>query len=332
MAALSARLGVTLDATCTPALRESVRGCLRDQHVVWLRLDGLSLDSALAHGALCRSLQRCGIGSEPGVLQPVAVVLDWSVTPECGAEGAAYFRVLIEQLAALGIALIACAPSDAGLGAMFDGCGLMAEGPKVLWVPCARAGRTSCEALGGLVCFSRDRAGELPRFLDDLAGAVERLGCARPLRQAVMGAASELLGNVRSHAGATTAAAVATLLPRRRPRRLQLGVADDGVGIPASLLLQAAHQDLQIFSDGTVTQAVLGYHLSGRQASSTQLAGGGGLSRLFRRLLDQNAGSRVLLRSGSAFFELLDPDPRSWSMHHLTAGSGTQVRLELKLR
>lgn len=329
--AASVRLGTEIDLSSPLRLRQTLQPRLDDGAAAWVRLAGLSLDDLKAHRGFCQAMTRCGIAAELGIPLPSIVVLDWSVVAQCGAEGLAYFRVLVEQFVRLGILVVVCEPSDAGLRRVFANAGMLAGLSSLARVPNPSSGIATCEALCQMTVFSTATHASLATFLDQLGSSLERLGSSRRRRQAIMGVAGELLQNILTHAGAMTGAAVATLLPRRRPKVVQVGVADDGIGIARSFLALGTDRDIQQFSDAMVTHVVLGRSLSGRGASNGERVAGGGLSRLFTRLLDEHPGTRVLLRSGEAFCALDAAHPASWKRDRLMAGGGTQVRLEVRL-
>jgi hypothetical protein len=160
--------------------------------------------------------------------------------------------------------------------------------------------------------------------------ALDEFAVPRTVRRAIMGTTHEVLHNVLSHAGATHGAATALLFPRRRPKILQIGIADDGLGIAGTVLRDPHHEELAWFSDARVTGAVIRDNLSGRGAVSGEREGGGGLARVVKRLLLETA-SKVFLRSGAALVVLRSEDPEHFLFHRLTYGTGTQIRLELRL-
>lgn len=135
----------------------------------------------------------------------------------------------------------------------------------------------------------------------------------------------ELIHNIQSHSGARFGAAAALLLPRRRPQVLQVGVADDGIGIAGSILSQPLHDWMSWSPDASVAEVVLDRALSGRESQT-----GGGMARHIRRLVDE-ANCRIDIRTGASHLFLTSDEPRAFTKTYLNAGLGTQVRLQAKL-
>jgi hypothetical protein len=310
------------------SLRTSLAGPMRTGEAVWLRLGGLGLDDARSHGALCNCLERLGIGGAE--IPPGIVVLDWSVASDCSAEGLVFFAVLAKHLVDTGVQVFAAEPAVSGIAEVLAQSGFRSGCAGVEWVPCdaCGGGAAHCGARGAL--FSTSPNESVDDFCDDLSATLKRLAVPRSVRCAIMGTAQEVLHNVLSHAEASHGAAAALIFPRRRPKVLQIGIADDGVGIAGTILRHPRHAWLGWFSDAQVTEAVLRDHRSVRGADTGEEQGGGGLARLVKRLLAETPSS-VILRSGSAFVTLRSQDPDHFHLRRLTYGTGTQFRLELPL-
>jgi hypothetical protein len=191
------------------------------------------------------------------------------------------------------------------------------------------AGGAPVDLLAPMAVFGPDSNDSVDLFCDELSASLRRLETPRRTLLAVMGTTQELLHNVLSHASARHASAVALLHVRKRPRVLQVGIADDGVGIAGAVLHQERHRWLEWFHDTSVTEAVLQQALTGRP-SAPEAGNGGGMARIIRRLLSESA-STVMLRSGAALILLRSTTPDRCERHTLTYGAGTQVRLEIRL-
>jgi hypothetical protein len=311
------------------ALRDSFVPWSRTGKGMWLRMGGLATDDARAHGALCNALNRL-LGAAAGGA-PDALVLDWSGVSNCSAEGLALFGVVVRRLSEAAVRIIVIEPDFTDTQAaiaesrIVDGCG------ELDWVPSVASKRSSLRCCTRAAAFSGTANESVDDFYDGLSETLRAHDVPRPAVLGIMGTAMELLHNVLSHAGASHAAAAAFVLPRRRPPVLQLGIADDGIGIPSTVLRHPRHEWLNWFSDAGVMRAVIREQLSGREDTDHSLeTGGGGMARMIRRLLEETT-SEVTLRSGSALIRLSSNDPDQYEIHRLTYGAGTQVRVELRL-
>lgn len=302
---------------------------MRRREAAWIRLDGLSLNVDSTHSALCHALTPFGLGAEPGHAVPTLVVLDWSTVTDCSAEGIAFFAVLVRRLSAMGVRVIACQPLGTAVSEVLKCSGVRSVCGPTEWVPCPCEKGFAAESLAPAAIFGPDANDSVDDFCDGLSTAIRRLGVVRRTAAAVMGTTHELLHNVLSHAHAQHAAATALLLPRKRPQVLQIGVADDGIGITGSVLRHERHQWLSWFHDASVTEVVLHQALSGREAA-VDGGGGGGLANILQRLLRETPAT-VLLRSGAAYITLRSTAPDHFEKTALTYGAGTQFRLELRL-
>lgn len=295
-----------------------------------MRLGGLGIDRPESHGALCSTLERLGIGTANGTKLPKLVVLDWSVVSNCSAEGLAFFSVLARHLVGSGVHVIATEPELEDIREVLVQSGIRARCDGVAWVSCATSGRPSVRSGARAALFTASWDASVDDFCDDLSATLVRLAVPRRARCAVMGTTHEMLHNVFSHAGARYGGATALLFPGRRPKVLQIGIADDGLGIAATVLRHPRHEWLGWFSDARVTGAVLRDSLTGRGAESGEEAGGGGLARIVKRLLSETT-CKIIVRSGAALIVLRSGDADRFVPHRLTYGTGTQLRLELQL-
>ncbi|HYW07859.1 MAG TPA: hypothetical protein VE913_12945 [Longimicrobium sp.] len=296
--------------------------------VGWCRLGGLSVDSGSDHLGALRFLKDLGFGGDGPKLRPHTVVLDWSAATMCAADGLAFFSVLVRALEEAGFAIIVCEPSDGDLARALERSGLRHTHGNVVWIPCSRSRPGSAEAMAPAAVFGgtigRGNVGQVFRDLDDAldhAGVEDRQAC---LLSAV---ATDLVQNVVAHSGGAPAAAVAVLRTRCRPRVIEFGIADGGVGIATHLLSQERYGWLLPFTDATVTATVFAQALSGRAAD----AGGGGLSRLIRRLRD-DCGATVVIRSGAGLISLAGPSSSRCTSNRLSCGWGTQTLVTFRLR
>lgn len=319
----------SLDTSSVTSLRASVSSLKRSGDAAWIQLNGLPLEDGRAHSALCHALARFGLGAELGAHIPKAAVLDWSNVDGCSAEGVAFFAVLVRHLLAKGVRVIACRPADGAIAAVLERAGILVACGPITWVKCAACTPSAVEAIAPAAVFGSESNDSVFVFCDELSAALKRLALTRSVRQAVMGTTQELLQNVLSHASASHAAAMALLLPRKRPKVLQIGVADDGLGIPGSVLRQERYRWLGWFHDASVTEVVLSQALSGRP-STAESANGGGMARIIKRLLRETT-STVMLRSSAALITLRSNAPDRFERRALTYGAGTQIRVELRL-
>lgn len=319
----------TLDLSTVPGLRRSLQQSLKSGHAAWIRLDGLPVEDSSTHSAFCHTLVRFGMGAETGRMTPQIAVLDWSLVDTCSAEGLAFFAVLHRHLIAAGIHVIVCAPASRTVGRLLEEAGVRACCGGQTWVVSTPVDGVPCESVASAALFGPDANKSVDRFCDDLSERIKRLAVGRGPARAITGTTYELLHNVLSHASARHAAATAVLFSRKRPRVLQVGVADDGISIAGSVLSHPRHQWLQSFHDASVTATVLHQTLSGRTTTADS-GTGGGMARIIRRLL-REATATVMVRSGAALITLRATAPDRFEKTALTYGSGTQIRVELRL-
>lgn len=317
-----------VDLSSSTALRKSLNDACKSGYAAWVRMDGLTLDDRSTHGAFCHTLTKFGLGADSGRQIARIAVLDWSHVEGCSAEGIAFFPVLVRRLVHEGVKVFACRPADRAIADVLECCGVLSACKTVEWVRCLEHKALHIESLAPAAIFDGDANETVDVFCGELSGALKRLELTTAARKAVMGTTQELLHNVLSHAGASHAAAIGILLPRKRPKLIQIGVADDGMGIRDAVLRNGRHEWLQWFHDASVTEAVLNGALSGR-AETPDGGRGGGMARMIRRLLSENR-STVMLRSGAALITLRSSAPEQFVREALTYGPGTQVRVELR--
>lgn len=298
----------------------------RSGRIAWLRLEGLSLDEVHTHGAIFHGLRPFGLCGDCGRAAPEVAVLDWTRVAAFGAEGVALYAVLARELLGRGVRVVACGPEDGDLAVALDETALGVV-PGLEWVTGRReAPRGRVQTLGrGAVFGHALGGGALDEFLDDLEVGLSRAGITGPQTHLLIATVLEVLQNVCSHADAQYAAVTALLFPRRRPRVVQIGVADGGIGVAGHVLAQERHGWLAAFSDASVTEVVLHRALSGRDAA----VGGGGMSGIIRQFL-RTCDATMTLRTGTALLSLSSRDPDRYRKTLLTYGVGTQTRLEFR--
>ena len=134
----------------------------------------------------------------------------------------------------------------------------------------------------------------------------------------------ELLQNVISHSSSRHAAIGARAVAPRG-KTIEIGLADDGVGIAAHVVAQSSHSWLSWLSDASVTETTLANQLSGRDPHS----GGGCLGEVMRAFLRQ-ADADVTIRSGTAHVKFANARDFSVTKHNLTFGMGTQILIRIR--
>jgi hypothetical protein len=311
-------------------LRASLAGSARTGATAWIRLGGLGIDDAAAHGALCTTIARFGLEPPAVEARPQLVVLDWSTVAECSAEGIAFFGTLAQRLTGSGVRVIAAEPGVGAIREILTDSGLRARCNGLEWVPCDACSRGAGRSVARAAVFNAAANESIDEFCDDLSETLVNLRVARDTSRAVTGTTFEMVHNVLSHAGAAHGVAAALLFPRRRPAVLQVGIADDGPGIAEAVLRHPRLRWLGWFSDAGVTASVLRGNLSGRGAEAGAEEGGGGLARAVKRMLRETE-SEVIVRSGAALVTLGSDDPERFSMRRLTYGTGTQIRIQFRL-
>lgn len=301
---------------------------LRSGKALWLRLRGVGLDDAGAHRGFLTTLVSKGFGDQ-SVKAPRTLVLDWSTTDLCTAEGIAFFTVVARHFAHRGCRVLACGASGAALNRVLADSGAREASACTAWVPVSAMGQVNVQSLAPIAIFGPARHPSIDTFTDALSARSRECGLANRAAAAVVGVTNEFLHNVLSHGDVRHAAAAALLFTRRRPRVLQIGLADDGVGIPASMQAQPRHAWMADFFDTLTARAVLRGALSGRPEDVPGAFTGGGMTRIVRRLLS-DLKATVTLRSGAALLQLHGNTDDSRDTR-LTLGHGTQTRIEIPL-
>jgi hypothetical protein len=309
-------------------LRAMLHEDMRAGQVVWCRLNGLSAGRGSTHAALLRMLKDLGLGGEFPRLRPHTVVLDWSTVGACSADGLAFFAVLVRVLSSAGMQVVLCEPGDGDVARILDQSGLRAFYAGHVWIPCPCTPSRRTDVVAPAAVFGgSDGRGNAEQFVYQLDQALDEMRVDPRLACLLSGICVDLVQNVHSHAGGVQASAVSLQHSRRRPPVVEIGMADGGDGIAAHLLSQERHAWLTSFTDATVVEAVFGRALSGRGGE----AGGGGLSRLIRRLRD-DFDTTVVVRSGAGLLSFSGPSVQKCACHRLTCGWGTQTLISVRVR
>ncbi len=301
---------------------------IQRRETVWVRLNGLAVDRADLHGALHLWLRK--LEPQGGTMKDSAarrIVLDWSPVETASAEGLAFFLVLIRRLRELRREIIVCAPTCSDVREAVASLEQEEDISGVQWVFDRPVRSRRIRTLGPPAVFGPGLGrANVSAFLSRFRDQLKELCTTKTPGELAEAVAMELVQNIGAHAGPTWACTMTLLEERRRPPRIQIGMADNGAGIALHVLQQPRHQSLAPFTDRAVVEAVLREALSGRDEPQ----GGGGFSRLARELTHKHGGD-VWVRSGTALIHL----PPGGSAHprgaSLSAGYGTQVRVTLPL-
>lgn len=245
----------------------------RSGSLEWIRAEGFSLDREQWHSALCRALSHFGLCGESRRVRPQVAVLDWSRTETCCAEGLALCAVLLHRLSSMGVTILACEAGLLDVGLVLESSGFRAMPQVDRWIPTPCAPHKGVETLVPLGISVEGGADGIRRFCVLLDERLAILGATKNCRKAVFGTVMDLIQNVKSHSQAECSAATALLLPTKRPKVIQIGIADDGLGIPNTVLSQPLHHWLSWFPDASLAEVVLDQGLSRRESQT----GGGSL-------------------------------------------------------
>jgi hypothetical protein len=299
--------------------RELVEG-----QAYWVHLPGLSLERPDTHSVFQRLLRRIGlgIGGAPFSGPSSRVVLDWSHVETMSAEGFALFSVTVATLLEAGCEVIVCGPACSDLRQALADLAVGSWSRTVSWVECDVVSMRRVRALVPAAIFGGQLGqGNIGDFLDGLSRELNRLRTPTVQAELLEAVAVELTQNSRAHATGARVTVVALMEIRRRPRRIQIGLADAGPGIANHLLQRLEHEPLAPFTDFTVVETVLVHALTGRAGGH-----GGGFSRLAEKITKHHGGS-VWVRSGEGLVRIGESrDGRSTGVR-LGAGFGTQVRV-----
>jgi hypothetical protein len=238
------------------------------------------------------------------------------------AEGFALYSVLVRRLLDAALEVTVCGPACSDLRTALTDLGLCAWPRRITWIECdlVRAHRVRALVPGAIFGGLLGR-GNIVGFLDGLGQELGHLGMRKEQAEVLEAVAVELTQNSLAHARGVWATVVALIEYRRRPPRIQIGLADAGPGVPNHLLQQFEHQRLTPFTDFTVLETVVTQALTGRSD-----ARGGGFSRLAKRIV-KDFGGVVLVRSGAGLVQIggrIDGRPTGVRLGN---GYGTQVRV-----
>ena len=326
----SSEVRISFDAGGVASAEDLRRRFLEDRRagrVAWIDLRGLSIDRTDMHGALLHALTAFRLGADHGRAVPGTVVLDWTNVDGTSAEALAMFAVLVRTLVSQGISVVICEPEDGDIAAALEASAIRTACGTVTWIPRVSRRLRRVEALAPSAQFGGALGlASLRPFLAGVVEALQQLGTDEDRVALVADGVMEILQNVITHAEAEHAAAVLVLHRRRRPRVVEVGVADSGMGIATNILIQPRHAWLAPFSDRGTTEAVFAQALSGRDATE----GGGGMTRIMRRLVD-SCGATLIVRSGAAKITLTGSGAGGLSVVGHTFGWGTQTRLVIPL-
>jgi hypothetical protein len=237
--------------------------------------------------------------------------------------------VVSRHFAHLGSTIIACEPQNLGLAEVLSDSGIR-DAPVIdQWIPVVSAGQVTATSVAPAAIFGSERSASLEDFVEGLSSFARSTGFGKRGSAVIVGTANEFLHNVLSHGEAQNAAAVVIVFTRRRPRILQVGIADDGIGIPTSLVTQRRHDWVSEFSDALATRAVLRGALSGRPEDALGALTGGGVARIVQRL-SHELHARVIMRSGAALVRV-GASTGNVEINRLSYGHGTQVRIEVPI-
>jgi len=313
-------------AQSTSELRQILAADLRNRKAVWLRAPGLSAERVSDHAALLRTLYSAGVtGPSPADDRANTVVVDWSTVDTSPADGFAMFAVLGHHLQRSGREVIVCGPTLSDLTGFMIGSRMREAECWAHWIDVPQSRAIRIQPLGRAAIFGGSLGrGNLETFFSDLFDGLAGFGADNSVIELVEGVAVDLVQNALAHASDSVGCIAALIEHRRRPPRVQLGLADAGPGMPAHLLRLPMHDGLSPFTDYTVVEAILNHALSGRSGGS-----GGGFTRLARRIT-RELGGEVCVRSGAGLVQLRGMERDRGG--RLTTGWGTQVLLRVPVR
>jgi hypothetical protein len=308
-------------------LRQVLRPLLHSGRAKWLRLDGLSVNPLPAHDALQASLRAFGVYGEMGTTRPSLAVLEWGSVYNGAADGLAFFPVLTGLLVAANTDVICCMPDSSSLASIVGDaqCPRLA-GEKVRWISGAIPSSSSLKSLGPVLLLANGRGDGTGELLARVEHHMAAIGC-EPEAELTSSLIVELIQNIQTHSGCANAAIVAVVLTRKRPPRIQVGIADDGMGLPANMITQPRHAWLGQFSDSSITEITLGQEMSGRSEGLH----GGSLGGLMRTFLSRTRCT-VILRTGTAHMTMSSEASTFFRKQNLSYGIGTQLLLEIGAR
>ncbi|MHB1096396.1 MAG: hypothetical protein ACYC3F_09490 [Gemmatimonadaceae bacterium] len=311
------------------SLREELQAELKAGRALWLRMDGAGLEDRLMHQAFTGSLARCGVGAERTPKSPTTLVLDWSKVASVSADGLAHFAVLMRHGANMGLELIVCGPSEPDLKRAVEAVSAMPDVTGGRWVQTTqRDTRPRVRVLSKQSVFS-PCDGEPRGFLNGLSAWLNEQNVRASAKSAVISCVMEILLNIRTHSGADVAAAVVLELLHRRPHRLQIGFADNGIGIVNSMLENPHFAGLEALHPATAADSLLmGTRTRRDDGRTDEFRARGGLGQVVRCLVEGTRATAAV-RSGSALLTFSCDPGFSRLKYYLDYGLGTVWKLEV---
>jgi len=310
------------------ALRRRLRDVDGGAGAPWISTLGIGISDAAKHIAFQGGLRATAVHESLGRATPSFVVMDWSQIAEVSADGLAYAAVLHHTLPERGVSVICAPPADASVRVLLaPSLAGPLYGEGVTWLPVSGSASRSgdpmtllCPLVAFLGSHGRLRAGEL---LGALESALEAHGW--PAIDLISDLVMELAQNVLAHANARIAAICAVLHRRRRPPVLQIGLADGGIGIAASMMEHPRHAWLGLTSEASAVESVYVARMSRRGLEE----GGGVLSCILEDLLARY-NSRVTVRSGGGHLAVSSAAPHRIVRTSASIGYGTQYLIEIR--
>lgn len=328
------------DIITTDALRSAVRvGSLR-RRTQWVCATGLDASDTAAHQTFLASVGRCGfrtLDDEPVTEQKnELVILDWSRVTHVRADAAAVAALFARALHEQGKVLLGCASTIPHVADAIAATHAAADverwfGTEPAELTTSGNRKERVDVVLPIVRFSNDINGRiaLAESLDTLQAALATRGLNDERLSRIMAVVNELTLNAIQHPLISDRVLVVLIDRRRRPPLLEIGLADDGPGIGATLVREARHAWVDLVSDRGATSATFGGNLSSRPLDE----GGGGMTRAVQDLVRETQAT-VTVRSGGGRM-ILSPGKtgalRSRSTG-FTHGWGTQIRVDVPLR
>jgi len=312
------------------ALRLELRHQLRTGAARWIQLGGLSAENPLHHRALCATLAAVGLNPARGIQPPKLVVLDWSTVAECAADGVALFCVVATSLSNQGTQLIVCMPARSDLALVISDAIAGGIGSEITTIPVERTKSERVQCVTPSVWLADSSKSAIRDFCGGISAGLQRLIVSERVRKAIMAFATELVLNSLQHAHATRVKSTALLYTRRRPKVVEIGLADNGVGITESLVTTPTFARLSHLHDSSVVEFMLDQAASARSIANTNGVSRGGLGEAIKGLASVVDAS-VTVRSGRALVSLGSDGRADYRHEAFDYGLGTQVLASIRL-
>lgn len=317
----------------------------------WIRTDGLDVTVPRAHGEFLRAIAPFGVRESASAPRPHTAVFDWSATQSTTIAALSEFAIVVPWLGGSGATIICVEPSVVDVATALEQAAFE-HAVGFRWVEASSRGRSPLTHLGGAPFGPSTRgraagtrvdlltppllldltAGESRRSNREQFGAAvrmfERAGADLGLPSDVSSAAAALLFEVMSNASKhSSAARVAVTLgvTGTSQRRLEFAVADDGIGIAATVGRRLGAIELnRVPERALLTGLFTGGDADGRRP------GGRGTSYAARALLD-SAPAVLYIRSGGALLRLDRSGPIPGVVARASHGFGTVVTCAIPL-